>query len=508
MKVNTFDGGLSTRVDASLALPNEGVVYSNIDNAKLVLKSILDAENQSIEVTGYFNKFNSEWLSSTSHRTYVEYLDTLYYTEEGLIPKKYDGSLESQLGIVGPEDKLICVQAEPTASEKISASPSTLQYVYTYYNSNKGIESVPSPISDELSLDADKVVDITNIVGSDDPQVDQIRIYRIGDSITTMTLVDTIVNDTYSSVRDDTLTLDLPGSLLDSYDNYPPPTDGRYIIEAYGVFYMASGNKVYFSTTGKPDYWPQANFIQFAKTVTGILPIADGVLVFSRYKTDMIYGRTPSEFYVIPVSEEQGCIAHLSGKFIKSKPVWLSTDGLCLYENGYVSVISRDKLDKLSVSIINTAVYDEVYYILKTDGKLLAFDTRFNSIFKNIELSSLIQNIAVIDDDLYVSISNNVHKMFSGADLAFNYKSPIFTEGEHSNIKLYNNIYVRSNGTFTFKIYIDGELVLTKNLTGDKIHDVTPPKEKQRGMNIQFEITGIGTIYEYEYKVAGRENGR
>ena len=71
-----------------------------------------------------------------------------------------------------------------------------------------------------------------------------------------------------------------------------------------------------------------------------------------------------------------------------------------------------------------------------------------------------------------------------------------------------SNIYIRSNGTFIVKVYIDSILISTFNITGNQVHELTPPQEKQRGSDLQFAITGTGVIYEIEYKVVGRQNGR
>lgn len=507
MKLNTFDGGLSVRVDPSLVLPNEGVVYSNIDNTSIVLKSAKGITDLSEIISGYFYFFNNEWLSSDDERSYVEYKDFLYYTETNKRPKKYEGNRETFMGIEAPTIKLTATQADPDASEKISESASTLQYVYTYYNAQDGVESPPSPISDELELAADKVVDLTGFVASTDVQVDTIRVYRIGDGTTTMTLVLETANvDT--TVRDDILTLDLPGTLLDSYNNQPALTGLQYLTEAYGIMFAALGDKLYFSQIGKPDYWPTANFIDFARNITGILPVPNGLLIHQRYRTDILIGTRSADFRVLPVSKEQGSIAHLSGKLVKNIPVWASSDGICSYVSGIVKVVSKDKLGKKAFDVVNAAVLDENYYLCLADGTLAVMDARFGVSFKNFAFTTKIDNILASRDILYARKGDFLATLFTGDDVEFNYKSPVLTEGEHTVTKLYNNIYIRCSGDIEIKVLIDGKEVIRKNLTGDKIFDITPPQEKQRGSNIQFDISGTGKVYEIEYKVVGRQNGR
>lgn len=511
MQLRTFDGGLSKRVDASLILPNEGVKYCNIDNESLVLKSEKGLLEIGTEVRGYFYNHDGTWLSSAGQRTYVEYNNNLYFTEENVQPKKFNGFQESNLGIIQPYNKLTATQAEPSIAEKISASETTLQYTYTYYNETEGVESVPAPLSDELVLAANKVVDLTGFAASTDVQVTHIRIYRIGDSITTMTLVEEIEHDVGSfvtSYRDELPTLDLEGSLLDSYNNFPPVQDLRFLAQAYGIMFGAVGSTLYFSSIGKPDYWPATNTINFADTITGVFPVSNGILIQSKTRTDLLVGSDASGFAKLKVSDEHGCVNNVTNKAVKSVPIWLSVTGFVKYENGIVQLLSRDKLGKLNINVINTAVLDEVYYALKDNGKILALDTRYNIMFKDIVYNELVSNIAVYESNIYAGVNEKLNQMFTGDSLELSYLSPVITENNHSQIKLYNNVYVRSDGEFIFTIFIDGKEVSSKVLTGNKIHDVLAPADDQRGSSIQFGVTGIGIVYEIEYKTVGRQNGR
>ncbi len=75
--------------------------------------------------------------------------------------------------------------------------------------------------------------------------------------------------------------------------------------------------------------------------------------------------------------------------------------------------------------------------------------------------------------------------------------------------KLYNHVYIRSEGDLTIKIILDGVTEVTKVLdTNLDTHDVSIPQESQRGFLLQFNIVGTGKVYEIEYKATGRTNGR
>ena len=45
-------------------------------------------------------------------------------------------------------------------------------------------------------------------------------------------------------------------------------------------------------------------------------------------------------------------------------------------------IVSKDKLDTISLNIVNTAVINEQYFMCLADGSLLVMDVRFGRIFK------------------------------------------------------------------------------------------------------------------------------
>lgn len=630
MKVREFSGGLNNRVDPSLIAENEAVIYANVDNTSGVLKSIKEPliDSSAGSIFGYFYNFKDTWLSSSGQRSYSEYKEVVYWTEDNQKPGKFDGSRISNMGIVGPTTLITVVeqaviaapastpttaQADPPVDEigisddaetlvycytyydsvsgrestkspdavglalaankdvlisnitasvtdgidkiriyrtgdgittmtlvmevsnasddltdnirtanlstdtlkadvGISGDAETLQYCYTYYNSQEGIESTPSELSEELAIAANKEVLISSLVASEDIQVDKIRIYRIGDGVTEFTLVREIPNEDGNFI-DSIDTANLPATLMDTINNLPPPDGSKYLTEAYGIMFVAVNDKLRFSIQGKPNYWPAANEIDFAREITGIFPVPNGLLVFSRTKTDILTGNNVGNFAVLPVSTEHGSVSHYSGKLVKNVPTWVSLDGIASYAGGIIQIISKDKLGKKTFNVVNSAVYDEQYHLCLSDGSLMVMDNRFALAFKTFTLASKVDNILTYDDTLYGRQGDKLVKLFSGlVDTPFEYLSPVFTDGEHTNSKLYNNIYIRSDSSHEFgieiRVYIDGAEVMYDNLKGNTIHDITPPVEQQRGSGIQFSLKGIGTVYEIEYKVVGRQNGR
>ena len=104
IKVDTFDGGLSTRIDASLIKPNNAQRFVNVDPNSVVLRSsknyLLDS---SVLVNRNFTKFKSTYLSTSEDRLYVEYNNKLYYTNKTENPKVFDGTTHKNMGIEKPK---------------------------------------------------------------------------------------------------------------------------------------------------------------------------------------------------------------------------------------------------------------------------------------------------------------------------------------------------------------------------------------------------------------------
>lgn len=507
MLLNKFDGGKSIRVHPSLILANESVISINVDDSAINLKPAKDVTEIGSNIDKYFYNYLNSWVYSVNERSYVEYKNKLYFTEDGSNPKVYNGFRLLNLGIEAPVAKLTCLETAPPGVDVISTNAEVLQYTYTYYNSQDGVESAPAPVSDELSLAANKVVTLSGFVPSTDIQVDTIRIYRLGDDITSMTLVDE-VSSTISNYIDVKNSLNLLDHILDSYNNQPAIQGLKYLVEAYGIFFAAKDDKLYFSKIGEPAYWPTSNYIDFNEEITGLLPTNNGLLVFSLSKTKILVGTSAESFNLLKVSETIGCKNHLTNKSLKSFDLWVCLEGIAAYNGGSIEVISRDKLGSVNLDTINAAVLNDVYYLTLTNGNILALDLRFGASFKEYIFSKPIHSLYEHKGVLYACNNALLLSLFTGPNLEYTYKTGKLIDNTYTVIKLYNNVYIRSNGEINVKAYIDDELVADRDLTGDVIHDYTIPEEKQRGTSIQFEFSGSGEIFEIEYKAVGRANGR
>lgn len=505
MKLNEFSGGLNIRRDPTLIGIGDATVYTNVDSAKGTLTSIDNYTDIEQRIDRWFHKFEDTWYSATNNREYLEYRGNLYWTEKDNYAQKVINGEVKKLGIDAPTEAILCALS---SSDPILSS-GTLQYTYTFVDSSDGTESPQAPLSEEIELLPNKSVLLTNIQVSANVNVDEINIYRVGADTTEFILIDTIDNGTVA-YHDSVDPLDAPGDILAACDNQPPLLGIRYLTEAYGILFAADGSNLVFTSIGKTNCWPTANSIPIADDITGLYAISDGLIIFTLSKTYLLLGTTTTDFTLTKLSPEHGCLDHMSIAYVRNSLIWVASQGLCLLVSGAIIVVTKLKLGLVTFDPVKAVSYDEQYTLVLQDGSVFLADFRTGDpVFKYIEyVKEKIYNLGVFDNILYGSVDDKLVTIGTGQPIEFRYSSPRLTEGDASMTKLYNNVYVRANGTFIFEVLINGVSVSSSTLIGDTTHDIKVPEEKQRGEDIQFNIRGTGSIKEIEYKVTGRDNGR
>lgn len=370
----------------------------------------------------------------------------------------------------------------------------TIQYAITFASTITGAESAPV-LTDETEV-INGVILLTNLPTTTDSQVDQIKLYRIGGDVTAFTLVATLAAGT-TNYTDNKADTDLVGTLIASNDYDPAPVGLKYLIEAYAMLFGALGDKLRFTPIGRPDAWPTNYFLDFPETITGISKTAIGLLVHTYYKTYLVTGTGPTAFAQQPLSNDQGCISHDSIQETKDTALWVSTDGICASDGSDVKVLSREKLSKQNLVIVNAILYDQVYQIQLMDNSVLSLDFD-RGIFKKFNYDT--DYLAVANDKLYGHNSGKLYELdasTSSAELIW--QSPDFEASGLTDQKVYSDVFFYSSGTITLTVYIDGISVgsVTTSETGTYQYKI--PQESKRGNYISFKFVGTGTVRELEW---------
>lgn len=388
--------------------------------------------------------------------------------------------------------------------DNISRFNGTYQYVYTYYNADDGTESAPSSISKELEVDSGSI-QVSLLNNSTDSQVTTKRLYRLGGNITQFTLVTELELSVTTFV--DTLSdIDLDGRLLESDNYYEAPKGLQFLSESYAMLFGAVGSTLRFTPIGKPNAWPPEYSLQFESDITGLGPVANGVLVFTRTKTYIVTGTGPTSLAQQSLRGDQGCIAFESiAEAFEGTLIWASEDGLCTSSGNNVTSLTKNFLGEIKLDPISSVVHDEVYYCQNRDGSILAWDYRFQTIPKYLNLGT--ESLSVALGELYGYSKGELYSLYKDStNTTFKYKSPRFVEGSFSMNKTYKKVYVRSEGDIIIDIIIDDEVVARYVLTSKDTHQLQVPQQQQRGYSIQFNIEGTGTVHEIEYTASPRQN--
>lgn len=502
-QLNQFNGGLNTKIAPHLIGLNEGVIYKNVDNSSISLLPVKDdsSQGQNFSTNASFIYFSGQWIAKALATEYVIFQEVLYFSDGVTIPQKTsDGVNFYNLGIDAPS-------AKPTTvfNGTPAAGPDIRQYCYTYYNASDGSESAPSPYSLELEVSTNDVT-VSDLVASTDPQVSNIRIYRLGGDHTQMTLVATVANvaTPYNDTKSD---LDISGShLLDSYTAGQAPAGLLFLTESNAMLFGAIDDKLYYSDVAYPNFWNPFSYMDFDEPLTGIGRTQNGMLVFTKTKVYVITGNSPESLSKFLLHDTQGCINHKTIRYVNNTLLWLSIDGICASNGSSVKVITFEKLGKLTLVSVDSEVVDSQYFLFHSTGTLIV-DFRYNNIiFKDLDVVAQGAWYSSQFDKLYYTDSaGDLYAMFKGnSTLTYTYKTGKISDGSVSMVKNYKDFYFFVNGTTQVKIYITGVLKLTHNLV-DGFNNVKIPPSK--GYFVELEFTGTGEVLEAEYKVEGRQNG-
>lgn len=193
-------------------------------------------------------------------------------------------------------------------------------YVFAYGNSTSGAVSNPTPPSGSTGIFTNKANVSVTLTASTDPQVNQIRVFRTKDGGSTFFELPTSpFSNTSTSILDNSpdSSLNLFSFFLVSptFSNSPPPAGLINLTYHLNRIWGSVGNFVYYA--GGPDTllgngaeaFPPSNVFAFPSPVKKLVPISNGLLVFTTDDTWVIVGTTTSTFYSMIYQEGLGILS-------------------------------------------------------------------------------------------------------------------------------------------------------------------------------------------------------
>lgn len=162
--------------------------------------------------------------------------------------------------------------------------------------------------------------------------------------------------------------------------------------------FAAYNTTLYYSALNKPNDWTTSNdagniVIANAKgNITGLTVYNDRVIVFTEFSMHELYGDSPSNFTLVDIEGEIGCITNKSIIKCNKKLYWAWIDGIYEY-NGASPIKSSKPVDKYFKGIpyanrgvivcgsIGDFLYIAIPYNSTTNNMIIEFDTRIQRWF-------------------------------------------------------------------------------------------------------------------------------
>lgn len=317
---------------------------------------------------------------------------------------------------------------------------------------------------------------------------------------------------------------------LTTFENYTPPTTLDMLVELKGTFFASSGKRVYFSQTGRPEFWHPLDYIELDKECTGIGKFGDTVIAFTRTSAYTISGNNRDNISLQRMPFNQGCVSKHSVVNIDAYLVWTSLNGICLFDGAQVQVITKKTLAWDEFNRIGNATHGDYDTTSeKWDGGLgfnityaTGYQDKYYGIFNNgvmildlsngLKVSSIyaenVVSIALNRDDnfLYITVDNgdgtfDVYATLNSASkMTATWKTGRLTDGTVNVKKHYRRVIV-DGSPLSVEVFIDG---VSKFKVENKSSFFLPAS--LIGSDIQFEISTVEEIrgLKYEYTQLAR----
>ena len=309
---------------------------------------------------------------------------------------------------------------------------------------------------------------------------------------------DGLTDNSWSLTDDMSDSILLMRNPLTTTDYDLPPAGGKYLCENNGVFFLAVGSVLYFSVQDNPHAWPTLNYIGFDDTITGITPEFSGVLVFTQTSAWRVVGAESQETIsrtLIPGN--QGCVNYESISSVANAPIWVSKDGICLWNGESIDLITHRRL-KLESPAIRVAVSaGDCYYLFLNTG-VVVYDRRNGGVFYklSVQLSSITDYAwrNELDNKIYLKLGTSVYVM-EGEErkLQWTYRSP-YIGGTDLLQRVYHQVVVSSSQAARLTVFLEGEEKLSVALPAGRNRVKLPLNFVGRW--IQLEVNGQGEFSE------------
>lgn len=477
--VSNFAGGMNEIIHPGLLTDNQArllldadVISGKIQAAKHPLKTIFSSP---LDVLHFGNR----------NRSVVKWYDRYYWSDN--VALTYSGNAEA-LGVPYPEEmpKIVKEKYEPGLT-------GIYKYAITFVNKN-GWESAPGTPSNYY-IETELAGEYARLTLPVFPKgIEYAKIYRtIAEGAEFLYVGELHDSNGMFIDRMDDITASMQ-SALNTFDDFPPPKNGRYLTEAGSVFFLAVGSNLYYSQAGNPHAWPKTNFIGMGDVITGICAEFQGVLVFTQNNTCRVIGAdTPETITKIGIPGNQGCVNYRSIATLANCPIWLSNDGICIWDGNNISIISMRIMDTHRLPLKCAVSANDVYYLFGDKGTI-CYDRRNGGIFYRLSETCDYAWYDGNTDRLYIQKEDGIYIFGEGGEKSYTYISPDIG-GSDLVYKKIIEVIVNAEGAFTLTVTGDGNSICSIAVNSKGRHRIKMP-HATTARNISLKVIGTGGLNE------------
>ncbi|GAA4493451.1 hypothetical protein [Pseudaeromonas paramecii] len=401
-----------------------------------------------------------------------------------------------RLGVSAPTSAIQIGEITPPdgATDDDATDDETRYYVHTYVTAS-GEEGPPSDASTEVTI---TIPDSTVTLGlpavdANDRNITSRRIYR---SVTSDDSADYLfvaeVPIAQASYVDSKASDELAGS-LETYDYLPPPDNMRGLcLMANGIACGFAGNELLFSGAYLPYAWPEANRLTTEHEIVAIAATGAALVVGTEGYPYLCQGVSPSAITSTKIELQQACISRRSMVSVDGLVLYASPDGLVGVSTSGANLVTVQIITPSQWQVMNPetlrAWCHEGKYIGITDTHAFMYDPASGD-FRQMSNRWDAAYEDLLTDSLYVAHGTQLSRWRGDSEASVNYtwrsKVFTFTEAAMSCAKV-----SRGDGDLTFRLYLDGELVLDL----DDVPTGAFRLPSLRGNKWQVEVSGLAEV--------------
>ncbi len=480
----------------------------------------------------------TSFASSTRPWDFHQYVGMGYAMRQGVGLKRFTADQMGDAGIADPT-------GGATMADGAAGDVEAGDYigVYTYYNTETGAESNPSPVSNTLSAAGSKQIDWTGIGVSTNGQVDARRLYRTLPNQTGEYFYVGQINDNFTTVFTDDIPLDDLGDTI-SWDNAEPPAGLRFGDLWMERFFATDGTYVYFSESSMPESWAEDSIIEVftddGHEIRGICAFGDRLIIGKTNKVHYVVNTGPRKFERYTLSDRHGVWSHASMKVAEGWLYWYGGDNVYRSNGTTVEGMGSYAIKKILAAVpddqkeeASAAIYESLnWYVLtlpqNTSGTdritvVCNYKTGAWTTFKHVDLVSGDTAPTFIGEVYDEDYGKQLYAVFDDANHLYRYqdedatalidrgqavecmlKTKAFGLENRGLLKALRRVFLlvtTVSQTITLRLYRDGNSAATKSRTvslnqgrGWKLYNLNSSRELGATLQLGIEYNGTAEL--------------